>query len=226
MLLEDEAYVLFSRPQGETSAWLSVLTKQYGRLQLTYKGGQKKISTCPSFQALTLSWRLGKSGGSSGWLASCEHLGYVAPLLGMSNWSGLYVNELLHRGVLADTAIPGLFDAYQQLVMALRRTQDHRASMAWALRRFEWQYLLLMGYGLPMVTVYHQPIMHDGYYQWQQEGWVQCEQGIGGAELMALADQAESGVASGALRTLLQWRLLQAMPRQALSMRQWWEQLQ
>lgn len=224
-LIEDDAYVLFARPQGETSAWLSVFTQQNGRVQLTYKGGKKRLSVCAGFQSVRLSWRLGKQGGA--WLVSCEPtLLYNPPLFGMANWSGLYVNEILHRGLVLNTPSPTLFLAYQQLIEALRTAGDNRRAMAWALRCFEWVFLAETGYALPLSASDGQPIIADASYLWHNDAWERCEQGILGAELLAVAGQSVSGIASGALREFLQWRLLQAMPREALSMRQWWEQLQ
>ena len=224
-LIEDDAYILFARPQGETSAWLSVFTRQHGRVKLTYKGVKKRLSVCAGFQTVRLSWRLGKQGGA--WLVSCEPtLLYSPPLLGMANWSGLYVNEMLHRGLVLNTPSVTLFSAYQHLVNVLRDSADDRRVMAWALRCFEWIFLSETGYALPVSTSDGQAIIADAYYQWHNDVWERCEQGIYGEELLAVASQAASGMASGALREFLQWRLLQAMPRDALSMRQWWEQLQ
>lgn len=224
MLLQDKAYLLFSRPQGETSLWLSLLTERYGRLQLTFKGGQKKLASLPAFSELAIDWRAGKQSG--GWLTQCEALAYQTPLQGMANWSGLYANELLHRSLIVEQPVPALFAAYQQLMDLLRSSGTERSQMAWALRRFEWLFIAEMGYALPQQTREHQPLLAEAHYQWQMDGWQQSEAGILGAELLALITQATQGKASRALRELLQWRLLQAMPSQALSMRQWWEQLQ
>lgn len=49
MLLQDRAYLLFARAQGETSLWLSLLTERHGRVQLTFKGGQKKKRVITAF---------------------------------------------------------------------------------------------------------------------------------------------------------------------------------
>lgn len=223
MLLQDSAYLLFSRPQGETSLWLSILTESYGRIQLTFKGGQKKQATLPPFLPLSLAWRSGKQG--SGWLSHGETSAYYPPLTGMANWSGLYANELLHRGLLTDQPVAPVFNAYAQLMESLSSAGTDRVKMAWALRRFEWVFIAEMGYGLSIHTNEHQLLNRQTYYQWQSDGWQQSNVGIQGAELLALMEQSAFSQPSSALRELLQWRLLQAMPSQALSMRQWWEQL-
>ncbi len=223
MLLQDKAYVLFARAQGETSLWLSLLTEYHGRLQLTFKGGQKKSASLPPFTSLELAWRQGRESG--GWLSQCEAVSFQPPLQGMANWSGLYANELLHRSLLAEQPMPLLFHAYEQLVVLLRASGSERAQMAWALRRFEWVFIAEMGYGLPELTHDGAPLTAEVYYQWHADGWQPSETGILGEELVALIGQATQGKTSRALRELLQWRLLQAVPSQALSMRQWWEQL-
>lgn len=224
MLLQDRAYLLFARAQGETSLWLSLLTERHGRVQLTFKGGQKKSALLPSFTELAIAWRMGKQSG--GWMSQCEAVSYQTPLQGMANWSGLYANELLHRSLLVEQPIAPLFHAYEQLIGLLRKAADDRSQMSWALRRFEWVFILEMGYGLPEQAQGFKPLKADTYYQWQNDGWQQSEVGIQGAELLAMITQAPQGKASRALREFLQWRLLQAMPSQAMSMRQWWEQLQ
>lgn len=224
MLLQDRAYLLFARAQGETSLWLSLLTERHGRVQLTFKGGQKKSALLPPFTELAIAWRMGKQSG--GWLSQCEAVSYQTPLQGMANWSGLYANELLHRSLLVEQPIAPLFHAYEQLIGLLRTAGSDRAQMAWALRRFEWVFISEMGYGLPQQTHEFHSLQAEAHYQWQSEGWQQSEVGIQGAELLAMITQAPQGKASRALREFLQWRLLQAMPSQALSMRQWWEQLQ
>ena len=143
----------------------------------------------------------------------------------MANWGGLYANELLHRSLVQDHPVSSLFYAYEQLVQLLRASGDDRGLMAWALRRFEWVFISEMGYGFPQQTHNFDPFLPEFYYQWQAQGWFQSASGIQGSELIALMNQSNHGKASRALRELLQWRLLQAMPNQALSMRQWWEQL-
>jgi hypothetical protein len=223
MIFEDRAYLLFARTQGETSLWLSLLSEHYGRLQLTFKGGQKKAASLPYFTQLSITWRPGKQSG--GWLTQCEAMQYYPPLQGMANWSALYANELLHRSLLVEEPVLTLFKGYEQLVATLRMAGRESTQMSWALRQFEWMFLSEMGYGLPQQTQLHQPLIDNGNYQWQADGWQQCEQGISGEELLALMRQEPNGKSSRALRELLQWRLLQAMPSQALSMRQWWEQL-
>lgn len=223
MSLQDRAYLLFARAQGETSLWLSLLTERHGRVQLIFKGGQKKSTSLPPFTELVMTWRTGRQSG--GWVNQGEAVSYQAPLQGMANWSGLYANELLHRSLLVEQPVSSLFHAYEQLISLLRSAGSDRTQMAWALRRFEWVFISEMGYGLPQQTHEFHPLKAEAYYQWQAEGWQQSEVGIQGAELLALITQAPQGKASRAFRELLQWRLLQAMPSQALSMRQWWEQL-
>lgn len=221
---QDQAYVLFMRPQGETSLWLSLLTANYGRLQLTFKGGRKKQTHCPAFTQLSIQWQAGKQGG--GWLHTSEIECYQAPLQGMANWSALYANELLHKSLLTEVAQPKLFASYAWLIQQLRLAQTDRAQMAAALRCFEWQLLHEMGYGLATTTHDQQPLLADAHYRWHRYEWREETTGILGRDLLALITQDVANMRnSPALKTLLQGQLLQLLPQQTMSMRHWWEQL-
>lgn len=221
----DHAYLLFRREQGETSLWLSMLTSQYGRIQLVYKGGKKKMQSCPAFNALYISWQDGKQTG--GWLRQCETIHYHQALTGMCNWAGLYANEWLHRSLLPEVPQPQLYIAYESLLTWLRQTGDNRTLIAAALRCFEWTLIHELGYGLPLQTEQQQPLIAEAYYQWQAHGWVQSTTGICGADILALAQQDVLALKhpGRALRELLQGRLSASLPNQQVSMRHWWEQL-
>jgi len=221
MLIEDKAFILFSRPQGETSIWLSVLTQHHGRLSLVYKGGRKKSASCAPFMPLILTWNATARGA---WLLGCEAQGFYPRLTGMANWSGLYVNELLHKGLSESSDSSEMFLAYERLLQVLRQANTSATQMALALRRFEWQFLSVLGYGFPLVDVTGTVIEAEYCYRWHEDAWQPSRDGILGAQLLALVDGGDEPV-GGALRQLLQWRLCQVLPTSAMAMRQWWEQL-
>jgi DNA repair protein RecO (recombination protein O) len=221
MLIEDRAFILFSRPQGETSVWLSVLTQYHGRLSLVYKGGRKKSASCAPFMPLVLTWKATARGM---WLSGCEADGFHSRLTGMANWSGLYVNELLHKGLNESSDSSEMFLAYERLLLVLRQANTSATQMALALRRFEWQFLRVLGYGFPLIDVTGAAIEAQGVYRWHQDAWQISKEGIGGAQLLVLEQGGDEPVCSQ-LRQLLQWRLCQVLPTSAMAMRQWWEQL-
>jgi hypothetical protein len=222
MQIEDTAFVLFSRPQGETSLWLSVLTQNRGRLNLRYKGGAKKAAACAPFQQLTLTWKSSKSGD---WLSACDLNQFYPRLTGMANWCGLYANELLHRGLDVGVVAGELFVAYQQLLQQLSVPQATAQQLGLALRRFEWRFLAALGYGLMLLTPDGSALVRDRCYVWRDDAWHHQSTGILGAELIALTETDTDRIVGSGVRQLLQWRLLQIMPSQAMTMRQWWEQM-
>lgn len=223
MLIEDNAFVLFTRPQGETSLWLSVLTHHHGRLSLVYKGGQKKSAACAPFQPLVITW---KSSNRGAWLSSCEVIAFYPRLTGMANWSGLYANELLHKGLRESAETSSIFTFYQQLLNAFFQKNITPAGMALALRRFEWRILTALGYGFGFTTPNGLTLENSQFYCWHQDKWQECDTGILGAEILSLTNEDETNVVVGsAMRQLLQWRLLQVMPTSAMEMRQWWQKI-
>lgn len=223
MQQETEGYLLFSRKQGETSLWLSMLTAEYGRVSLSYKGGQNRILLQP-FQSYHVRWQ---SKGKTRWLNDIELLVNQPVLTGLANWSGLYANQLAHSAMLDGQVDIRLFAAYQSLLEGLRRHGSDKQGLAWSLRRFEWRLLQVMGYAFPLYDVTQAPLDPQGLYQWQSDAWHQRTSGLLGSEIIGLADEYVMDVqsSSSAMRQLLQWRLSQMMPAQAMLMRQWWEAL-
>jgi DNA repair protein RecO (recombination protein O) len=226
-----KSYLLFSRPQGETSLWLSLLTLEQGRLSLTYKGGRKQVSHCRSFQAYQLLWVMSRQ-GEGGWCRSLEAMQHRPILTGMTNWSGLYANELLHRLLPLQQPYPSIFVAYEQLLTRLHQHHENTHSpsleLAWALRQFEWQLLCGLGYAPPLVTEEEQPLSPFQRYEWQNTThWHQTNTGILGQYLLQLAQTDAPAITEAeglqAMRLFLQHRLTLIIPNLPFVMRQWWE---
>lgn len=215
MYQEDAGFLLFARPQGETSLWLSVLTAQHGRLRLVRKGGRRQMTACPSFQSLLLRWR-------RGFVDACETTAYAPVLSGMGNWCGLYLNELVHRAAMPELPLPTVFSAYADALAGLRLAGEDRHWLGDVLRRFEWQLLSQLGYGLEG----SQDWQTDAHYAWCGNGWRVQAQGIAGKCLSAVA---QPGVVtqplglSPALRPVLQQQLMRVVPGEELAMRAWWQ---
>lgn len=241
------AYLLFSRSQGETSLWLSVLTEETGRLSLIFKGGRKYYPR--SFQAYQLLWTVNRQ-GDGGWCRSLEATACQLPLTRMVNWSGLYANELVHRLLPTQIPYPLVFTAYQQLMTQLHQlnhsptfTSDkittnttnevpESLKLASALRQFEWRLLSALGYALPLTTADNHPLKQECHYQWQENsGWIMqnptLNTGILGQDLLQLAEPkpfiVDSTFRLQQLRIFLQDRLTLIMPNLPFAMRQWWE---
>lgn len=148
------AYVLHATAWRETSLILQVFSRQYGRVALVAKGAKRPYSVLRPvlsvFQPLALSW---SGSGEVKTLTRGESAG-IRFLSGRAHMSAWYMNELLLRVLAPEDPYPGLYDAYdaalQQLAgMATAADGGAPASVASALRRFEWVLLQEAGYGIP-----------------------------------------------------------------------------
>lgn len=148
------AYVLHHRPWRDTSRLLDVFSRDHGRLALFARGVRgpksKLAALLQPFQPLLLSW---SGSGDPGQLNRAEPAGglaggpptdALAPLPAGAMMSAWYLNELLLKLTTRLDPQPALYDAYGAALAAMRAGEP----LAVLLRRFEWQLLELLGYGL------------------------------------------------------------------------------
>lgn len=139
-------FVLHRRPYSETSLLVDLFTEETGRLTVLAKGARAKRSNLKSvlqpFVPLLLRWS-GK--GDLKVLTKAEPAAIGLPLQQTALYSGFYVNELLCRVIEQETAYPQLFQDYLHCLMSLAREQ---VAVEPALRRFEFQLLAILGYGV------------------------------------------------------------------------------
>ncbi len=181
------AYVLHSRPYKETSALVSLLTLDYGRIDGVARGVRQKKSRnralLQPLQPLQLSWR---GDASLKTLFDIEPCGQLPLLGGRALSCVLYANELLNRLLLPQEAVPELFREYALLIAQLQQPDQLEPS----LRCFEWQLLETLGY--PLIFADHkggalQPDQNYSYH-WQS-GFHPVQQGFKGDQLLALKEQ-------------------------------------
>lgn len=149
------AYVLHHRPWRDTSRLLDVFSRDHGRLALFARGVRgpksKLAPLLQPFQPLLLSW---SGSGDPGQLNRAEPGGAaggegaphdpLVPLPAGAMMSAWYLNELLLKLTTRLDPQPLLFDAYATALATMRAG----APLAAVLRRFEWQLLEFLGYGL------------------------------------------------------------------------------
>lgn len=139
------AFILHRQPYRDTSLLLEVWTFDYGRVGLVARGVRTQRSRWRSllqpFLPLFLSWA-GK--GELPTLTGAEEAGAAISLTSERIWSGFYVNELIWRLTKRHDPHPGLFAAYQQVLLALAQQTPQEV----ALRVFEKHLLSEIGYGL------------------------------------------------------------------------------
>ncbi|WP_019614424.1 DNA repair protein RecO [Psychromonas ossibalaenae] len=189
------AFILHRRPYRETSQLIDLFCQDVGKVSLVYKGGRSgtrmRRGTPQPFTLLQVSY-FGR--GSLKTVKSFEAQTQVVPLAGDRLYLAMYINELIYRLVQAETACDGLFECYQETLLALAGEIDPQV----ALRRFELTLLDTLGYGVNFEEdIYSGELIEAGYdYQYQQQAGFFAKQAIHnkdsvyrGEELLALASR-------------------------------------
>ena len=191
------AYVLHSRPYKETSALVSLLTLDYGRIEGVARGVRQKKSRnralLQPLQPLQLSWR---GDTSLKTLSDIEACGPLPMLGGRALSCVLYANELLNRLLQPEEPVPALFREYALLIAQLQQPEQLEPS----LRCFEWQLLKTLGYPLIFTEPGGDELQAGRHYCYHwQSGFHPVQEGLSGELLIALRDQNWS--APDALKT-------------------------
>lgn len=140
------AWVIHARAWRETSLLLEVFTRDHGRVGLVARGVRRERSRTPRgllqpLQPLLLDW---VARGELGTLAAAEAASSPIALDGEGLLAAFYVNELVLRLAARHEALPHAFACYGECLEAL----VPREGRAWALRRFERDFLADAGYAL------------------------------------------------------------------------------
>ncbi len=171
-------YVLHSKPFKDTSAIVELLSQEYGRVSVIFKGVRSTKNSAKSrllqpFQPLLASW-YGKRELKGG--KSVEQGGMPHMLSGKKLYSGIYLNEILLRMLHRDAPADGVFEHYQQCLSELQAvgkaksaTNTKTESIEVHLRQFEWRLLDAIGYQLPCECDAQSgaPIVVDAYYRYE-----------------------------------------------------------
>lgn len=175
-------WVLHARPYRNTSALLELFSARRGRFGAIARGGRKSKSLQP-FQPLT-----GQFGGRGELLALHHYEPLAAPLAlqGRALFCGLYVNELMVRVLHRDVPVPDLSQPYGDALTALSGSDWPQDVV---LRRFEYTMLTVLGYGFSLQQDNHGcPLQPQQHYCFDAEAGLQpCDQGLTGADLLAMA---------------------------------------
>ena len=139
------AFILHRRPYRETSQLVDLFCQDVGKVSLVYKGGRSttrmRRGMAQPFTLLQVNY-FGR--GSLKTVKSIEAQTQVVPLVGVRLFMAMYINELLYRLLQAETACDGLFESYQQTLLAIAGDSDPQV----ALRHFELTLLETLGYGV------------------------------------------------------------------------------
>jgi DNA repair protein RecO (recombination protein O) len=144
MRIENElGFILHRRAYSETSWVLDILTQTYGRIALMAKGVRGASKKDPI--VLGCCYRLSYAGsGELPLLKQFESIDTRVPGPSLS-LALMYLNELLHALLPKADPHPSLFVSYQTLV---GQWPNESAQQAHQLRRFEYDFLMELGYGV------------------------------------------------------------------------------
>ncbi len=168
-------YILHTQPYRDTSRILEVFTREQGRLSVFARGVRgpkaKLASLLQPFQPLLISF---SGRGDAAQLVSAESDAVRHPhsnpgsltggLPPAALLAGFYLNELLLKLTTRHDPNAGLFDSYQETLVALTAGRPQEP----ALRHFELRLLQEVGYGLDLTqTVAGSPVAAEGYYHFR-----------------------------------------------------------
>ncbi|WP_243389223.1 DNA repair protein RecO [Conservatibacter flavescens] len=138
--------MLHRKPYSETSLLVDLFTEETGRLAVLAKGARTKRSPLKGvlqpFTPLLLRW---SGRGELKILTKAEPAAIGLPLEQIALFSGFYVNELIDRVLEKETPYPQLFQDYLHCLTQLA-SQPNQVEPV--LRRFEFQLLQALGYGV------------------------------------------------------------------------------
>ncbi|MDY6840576.1 MAG: DNA repair protein RecO [Pseudomonadota bacterium] len=142
--LQEPAYVLHRRPWRETSLMVDLFSLNHGRMTVIARGANGARSPLKAqlqpFQPLVVDW-VGR--GDLKTLTQVDVRAGPTLTRTVSLYTGLYLNELLQRILLAADPHPTLFAAYIDAIRQLSHTTDVEP----VLRRFELAFAAALGYG-------------------------------------------------------------------------------
>ena len=209
------SYVLHGRSYRETSLLLEVFTRDHGRLGLVARGARSARSSWKGllqpFRPLLLSWNLR---GELGTLTAVDQVAAPPPARGPALFCGLYVNELLIRGLHRSDVHPELFESYRTLLTDLSSHPQPEP----ILRMFEKHLLDVLGYGLQLEQECDTgaAVLPAAWYAWVPErGMVRQEfqvadsgeapeaRLVSGAALLALQSNRIEAAHMGELKQLM-----------------------
>lgn len=211
-------YLLHSRPFRETSLLLDLFTSDQGRLSAVFKGGRKGAKARARPEPF-VHYHLGLFG--SGELKSVSSFEidarYTRPRLsGVRLFGALYVNELLYKLMLPHAAHAEIYQAYEDVLLALHATGNYEAH----LRNFELKLLAELGYGISFVLEAdgHTPVDQSLFYEFVPGVGFQRRTAVDSDDSKVVQGQILTQVAEGHWHNEQVLALLKSVNQQALNL--------
>tara|TARA_Y100001936_G_scaffold31779_1_gene29817 strand:- start:2527 stop:3273 length:747 start_codon:yes stop_codon:yes gene_type:complete len=167
-ILKQPTWILHQRPYRDTSCIIDIFTRDLGRVSIIAKGGRSPKSKFRGllrpFFPMKLSWYSGKNLGN---LVDIDVIGKPYNLIGDSLLSAYYLNELILKFLVKDDPQVEIFDLYSRTISDLIES----VNIAPVLRKFEIEFLKLIGYGLNLEfeSGTELPVRSHFFYEYKPE---------------------------------------------------------
>lgn len=161
-------YVLHTRPYRETSALVTVLSEQWGKVNFVAKGIRAKKHAKTALLQLFLPLQVQVFGQQElKNLAHIEAQGIALSLRDEHLYSAMYINELLMRVLPVEMPCSAIFAMYRQALQLL----NEQVVLEPLLRDFELNLLEDLGYGVDFTLDMQlsEPIRANQYYLYNPE---------------------------------------------------------
>lgn len=137
------AFILHTRSYSESSLLVDLFVESAGKITVLAKGARRKRSSLKGvlqpFTPLIVQY---SGQGEIKTLRQVEAMSLALPLISISLYSAFYLNELLHRVLIAETDMPTLFEHYLHSLQQLAKQVPAEN----VLRSFELVLLENLGY--------------------------------------------------------------------------------
>lgn len=138
-----KAFILHSRPYSESSLLIDMFIESMGRVSVIAKGVRRKRSQLKGIlQPFTPLMVQITGKGNVKTLVHVEAISLALPLYGNALYSAFYLNELIHRVIIAELDVTELFQAYLESLQQLAQLVHPEK----VLRKFELILLDFLGY--------------------------------------------------------------------------------
>lgn len=162
------AFILHTRSYTESSLLADLFVENVGKVTVLAKGVKRKTSSLKGMLQPFTPLIVQYSGqGNIKTLRKVEAMSLALPLVSVFLYSAFYLNELLHRVLVAETEIPTLFDDYLKSLQQLAQQLPAED----VLRAFELSLLENLGYQVDFFHCYAtgDTIIESMHYQYQSE---------------------------------------------------------
>lgn len=163
-----KAFVLHNRPYSESSLLVDLFVESEGRITVLAKGARRKRSALKGMLQPFTPLILQYSGqGEVKTLRQVEAVSLAIPLSGVALYSAFYLNELVHRVIIAQSDTSMLFSAYLESLQLLAKQVPSEC----VLRQFELILLEYLGYLIDFEHCYAtgEAIVDSMTYQYHPE---------------------------------------------------------